>query len=366
MKIMFSILIGMGLIGFLFLKYYPIFGGKSSQEKINEFKKSPNFRHNKFINQIPTSTSMNMKTLFTVLRDFIKGNPRRSPDKKIPIVSIDPSSLEDQEHTKVMWLGHSTILLVMDGKKILLDPMFSNSASPFPIFPAKRFNEKLPIEIEALPHIDIVLLSHDHYDHLDYVSIQKLKGKVSQFCVPLGVGSHLEKWGIEQERITELDWWQETEVLGLRLVTTPTRHFSGRSLFDRNTTLWCSWVLIGKQSKIYCSGDGGYGPHFKEIGEKYGPFPLTLMECGQYDPRWSAIHMMPEETVQAHIDLQGKRMLPIHWAAFSLAIHDWKDSIERVTRRAKEKNIEITTPRIGEPVNVEEISYPNDRWWKNL
>ncbi|WP_094605538.1 hypothetical protein SPSIL_013130 [Sporomusa silvacetica DSM 10669] len=363
MKYMLSIFIGISLLGFFLLKCHPVFGGKSSEEKIRIYSQSPNFRQNKFINQIPTPMDMDVKTLFTTLRDFIKGNPQGKPDRSIPWEKMD-TSLHSKEQTRITWFGHSAVLLEMEGKRILLDPMFAKTPSPFPLFGGKRYSETLPMEIEDLPLIDIVILSHDHYDHLDYDSITKLKGKVSLFYVPLGVGNHLERWGIEKEKIKELDWWNESEFDGLRLVSTPARHFSGRGLFDRNTTLWCSWVIVGKQSKVYFSGDSGYGPHFKEIGEKYGPFDLTLMECGQYNERWSTIHMMPEETAQAHLEVKGNILIPIHWAAFSLALHDWTEPIERITKRAKELNIPVSTPKIGESVVVGATEYPKSIWWK--
>ncbi|MBU2703720.1 L-ascorbate metabolism protein UlaG (beta-lactamase superfamily) [Sporomusaceae bacterium BoRhaA] len=318
----------------------------------------------KFINEIATSMYMGPKTMFTMLRDFIKANPKRTPDKPIPINFIDTLPLQDVNQTKVIWFGHSTVLLEMEGKRVLLDPMFSNSPSPFSLFGGKRFSKVLPIEMKKLPPIDIVILSHDHYDHLDYNSIMQLRDKTRLFCVPNGVGIRLKKWGIDQEKIREFDWWNELIVQGLTLACTPARHFSGRSLFDRNTTLWCSWVITGKQTRVFFSGDGGYGPHFEQIGKKYGPFDLTLMECGQYDARWSAIHMLPEETIQAHIDVRGHSMIPIHWAAFSLAFHDWTEPIERVTKMAKERKVNIVTPKIGEFVIVGSAEYPKSVWWK--
>ncbi|SMC49246.1 MBL fold metallo-hydrolase [Sporomusa malonica] len=318
----------------------------------------------KFINQIPTPMGMDVKKLATTLKDFVKGNPQGRPDRSIPVEPLDTSSLLGKEQTRIIWFGHSTVLLEMEGKRVLLDPTFARTPSPFPLFGGKRYSETLPIELEDLPPIDIVLLSHDHYDHLDYGSITKLKAKVSQFYVPLGVGSHLARWGIAKEKIKEHDWWNESEIGGLRLVAAPARHFSGRGLFDRNTTLWCSWVIEGKHSKVYFSGDSGYGPHFKEIGEKYGPFDLTLMECGQYNERWSTIHMMPEETVQAHLDVKGNLLIPIHWAAFSLALHDWTEPIERITKRAKEGNTPVSTPKIGEAVVAGAAEYPKSIWWK--
>ena len=302
--------------------------------------------------------------MFTILRDLIIGNPKRKPDNPVPVKAIDITPMQDAMQTKVIWLGHSSVWMEMEGKRLLFDPTFANSPSPIPLIGGKRFNPVLPIEPEKLPPIDIVVLSHDHYDHLDYKSILQIKDKTHLFCVPSGVGKHLRRWGVIPERIKEFVWWNELSIAGLTLACTPAQHFSGRNLFDRNTTLWSSWVISGQEKKIFFSGDGGYGSHFKQIGRKYGPFDLTLMECGQYDKRWSSIHMMPEETIQAHIDVQGIRLLPLHWAAFSLAFHDWTDPIERALKAANEKEVNIITPQIGEPVILGDTENPINTWWR--
>lgn len=303
--------------------------------------------------------------MVSMLRDSIKGNPRGRPRADVPVEQVDLLSMDGKGYGATLtWFGHSALLLQMDGKILLLDPMLGSSTSPIPIFGGKRFSKKLPIEIENLPVIDAVLLSHDHYDHLDYQSIKKLKDKVKQFYVPLGVGSHLERWGVERDKIKEHDWWDEGEYEGLRIASTPARHTSGRGLGDHNATLWCSWVIEGRHAKIYFGGDSGYGPHFQAIGDKYGPFDLTMLESGQYDARWPATHLMPEETVQAHVDVQGKVLLPIHWGGFSLAFHDWDEPIERVLKAASEKGIKVTTPRIGEPVPIGSDLYPASAWWR--
>lgn len=363
LRVMLSLVIGILLACFLFLKYHPVFGGKASKEKTNVLSQSENFARKKFINQIPTVMDTRITTMVGILRDFIKGNPNRKPKRAIPVEPLNSVIMPDK-YTKVTWFGHSTILLEMDGKRLLLDPMFSQTPSPFSSIGGKRYSKILPIEPEELPAIDVVMLSHDHYDHLDYQSIKKLKDKVSQFYVPLGVGNHLARWGVEAEKIKEFDWWNEYKLDGLKFVCTPARHFSGRSVSDRDTTLWSSWVIAGQGSRVYFSGDTGYGPHFAKIGEKYGPFDLTLIECGQYDERWSAIHMMPEETVQAHYDVNGKILIPIHWSAFTLAFHDWTDPIERVTKAARKRNLGISTPKIGETVSIGSVEYPNSIWWR--
>lgn len=353
------------IIGYLVLKYYPALGGKPSKENSLLIGQSVNNSKGKFVNQIHTPMDMKLMETFKVLIDFIKGHPEGKPKQAIAVVPSNvTTSLQENKQATVRWLGHSATLLQLDGKVIFLDPMLGRAPSPFPFIGGKRYSKQLPFEIEELPAIDIVLISHDHYDHLDFGSIKKLKSKVKQFFVPLGVAAHLERWGVEPARIKEVDWWNEFEYEGITLASAPARHFSGRSIGDRDSTLWCSWVIKGQQASIFFSGDSGYGPHFKEIGSKYGPFDLTLMECGQYDPRWSGIHMMPEETVEAHLDVKGKLMIPIHWGAFTLAVHSWTDPVERAVKAAQERNAAIATPRIGEAVLIGSTSYPRSAWWK--
>jgi L-ascorbate metabolism protein UlaG (beta-lactamase superfamily) len=348
----------------VFITLNPVFGRSPSKDRKREFEKLDHFSEGTFVNQIPTSMATNFREMLPVLKEFLKGNPNRQPKQPI---SIEPLNLSDESkelQTKITWFGHSAFLLQTNGKNILIDPMFGRAPSPVPIFGNKRYSKKLPFKIEELPQIDLVILSHDHYDHLDYVSIKKLMNKVSQFIVPLGVGGHLERWGVPNMKIKECDWWDEAEFAGLSLVCTPSRHFSGRSLTDRNSTLWSSWVIKGEDFNLFFSADSGYGPHFKEIGEKYGPFDVTLMECGQYHEKWSAIHMLPEETVQAHLDVRGKLMIPIHWGAFTLSLHDWTEPVERALKAASEQGVAVSTPRIGETVSFNASEYPRSTWWR--
>ncbi len=252
----------------------------------------------------------------------------------------------------------------MEGKRILLDPMLGPAASPVPIF-GKRFALEQPIDIRQFTRIDAVLISHDHYDHLDYRTIRRLKKHVRHFYVPLGVGSHLRRWGVDPRRITELDWWDSVEIDGIQLTATPAQHFSGRGLSDRNRTLWASWAIRGSHQNIFFSGDSGYGPHFKEIGDRLGPFDFTMMECGQYNEKWASIHAMPEESVQGNIDLRGKVMMPIHWGSLQLAVHTWTDPVERATTEAALRGVRLVTPMIGESFLVEE-NIPSTPWWTAL
>ena len=352
------------IVGSVFLNFSPQFGKGATDEQKQAYAKSGHYEKGIFVNQIPTVMDINY---WKMINELFKKSPNRKPQKAILVEKIDSLVIENHidSITQLTWFGHSAFLLEMDGKKILIDPMLGESPAPHPMIGPKRYSKDVPIEIEKLPYIDAIILSHDHYDHLDYESIKKLKDKVGHYFAPLGVGNHLVKWGIAKEKVNEFNWWESVEFEGINLVCTPARHFSGRGLFDRSTTLWCSWVIEGKKDNIYFSGDSGYDTHFKEIGDKYGPFDITLMECGQYNEDWKVIHMMPEETIQASIDLQSKLVLPIHWGAFTLAFHDWTDPIERVTKKANEMNIPITTPKIGEVVLIGNNIYPKEKWWEN-
>jgi L-ascorbate metabolism protein UlaG (beta-lactamase superfamily) len=337
----------LGLI--LFLRWYPVFGGRWSGEK--------------FVNEGGVTSTMAPGAGQSLLKDLIKGIPNGKPAAPILFNAIN-LDLFKTGHNQVIWFGHSAFLVKLGNKMLLIDPMFGIAPTPFPWFGNKRYSQQLPIDIEQLPPIDAVLLSHDHYDHLDYGSIQKLKHKVGRFYAPRGVGRHLIRWGIDPQNIHEFNWWEETEFEGLSLACTPAIHFSGRYVLDNNSTLWCSWVIAHSEAKLFFSGDSGYGPHFEKIGEKYGPFNLTMMECGQYDDRWPAIHMVPEETVQAQLDVRGEILVPIHWGAFKLAFHAWTDPIERITEAAKERGVVVATPRIGEAINIHSDAYPSSKWWK--
>lgn len=360
-----GLILVLAFIGFVFVQTSPEFGGSPTEEQLSQYSESENYEDGIFINQIPTSMDMSFSSLTSTLKEYLKGNPNREPDSPIKADKIDSLDIvtKTPDLTRLTWFGHSTFLLEMNGMNILIDPMLGKIPAPHPLLGTERYNDELPIDIEQLPQIDLVILSHDHYDHLDYGSIMKLKNKVGEFYVPLGVGVHLEEWGINKQSIHELDWWDEIEHDSLKFVFAPSRHFSGRGLTDRSKTLWGSWIIQSSEHNIYFSGDSGYGPHFKEIGEKYGPFDFAMMECGQYNENWKNIHLMPEETVTATIDLQANLMMPIHWGAFTLALHDWTDPVERVTKRANELNVPVTTPRIGEPIILSSSNYPQSAWW---
>lgn len=344
---------------YIFFRTYPPLGGKT---KRSIKQRSPNFKNGKFVNQIPTSMGMKPAEIISIIRDQIKSTPNRQPSRRLVPEHLDTS--KQPKEPQITWFGHSAFLLQINGKNILLDPMFGKSPSPIPAIGPQRFSDELPANPEDLPLIDAVVISHDHYDHLDYPSIKKLNSKTTMFFVPIGLAAHLRKWGVNSEHITELDWWDERTFEGLSLICTPSRHFSGRTLTDRSTTLWASWVIRTDDTSIFFSGDSGYGPHYKQIGKQYGPFDLTLLECGQYDPRWSTIHMTPEQTIQAHKDLRGKRMIPMHWGAFVLALHDWTEPVERALVAGTKAGVTIITPRIGESVIFKAEEYQTEAWWR--
>ncbi|MGN4483678.1 MBL fold metallo-hydrolase [Bacillus cereus group sp. MYBK5-1] len=317
----------------------------------------------KYTNQIHTDMSFKPKDIISLMTDYFKIKSKLRPIKDLPIVL---SNKDNESLESVTWFGHSASLLKIEGKKLLLDPMFGDASSPFPLFNSKRYSGTFSLERDALQEIDAIIISHNHYDHLNYKSIMQLKDRAKHFYVPTGVAQYLIKWGVSPSKISEHNWWDEITFDNIKLVCAPARHFSGRGMTDRDRSLWCSWLILGQETKIFFSGDSGYAPHFKEIGDKYGPFDLTLMECGQYDPRWSAIHMLPEETVQAHIDVKGELLLPIHWGAFTLALHEWSDPIERITKEANRLGVKITTPQIGESITLKSTNYPSSAWWKEI
>jgi L-ascorbate metabolism protein UlaG (beta-lactamase superfamily) len=351
------------IIVILMIKLNPAFGGSLTEEQKQAFSKYDHFEYGRFVNPEPTSMSFSLSDMVSLLRDAAKRHVDHRPNRKLLAIELDWNKVASEEDS-VTWFGHSSILVSMDNKKILIDPVLGLRTSPISIAGSKRYTGSLLSVIDDMSMIDAIFITHDHYDHLDYSSIKKLKEKTAHFFVPLGVSNHLIRWGIPKEKITELNWWDETEFQGLKVAFTPSRHFSGRGLLNRNSTLWGGWVIIGGRTRFYTSGDGGYGRHFKEIGEKYGPFDLALIEGGQYDRRWAQIHMTPEESVQAHTEIKGETMMLIHWGAFTLAYHRWTDPIERAIHAAGEANIDLMTPQIGETVPMKGTAFhPVTPWW---
>lgn len=353
------------IVGVIFINFSPQFGAKTTGDSYERFKRSENFKEGKF-RDIEKTTTMTKMDVSTIMQYFTKGDT--VPKFTFPVEKSNSIKGEDAiatgEKVKVTWFGHSALLLEINNSKIFFDPMLGNAPSPISWVGTKRFNKELPMKIEDIPELDAVLISHDHYDHLDYWSIIQLKDKVKKFYVPLGLAAHLKAWGVDEAKIVELDWWEDAKFEELTFACTPSRHFSGRGLTNRDSTLWCSWVVKAENTKIFFSGDTGYNQSFKKIGEKFGPFALTLLECGQYNEGWAEIHMMPEQTVQAHIDLRGELLLPIHWGAFKLSVHSWQEPVERLIAKANSLGVKVTTPRIGEQVILGKAA-PCSRWWEN-
>ncbi|WP_336334530.1 MBL fold metallo-hydrolase [Pseudomonas putida] len=283
------------------------------------------------------------------------------PDSPVPIHRLSRAELDLAPDRSLYRLGHSTVLMKLRGHWWLTDPVFSERASPLQFAGPKRFHAP-PISIEELPPIKAVILSHDHYDHLDHAAILALAPKVEVFLTPLGVGDRLLGWGIDESRVRQFDWWQGSEIAGLRLTATPAQHFSGRGLTDGNRTLWASWVIEDYGFRLFFSGDTGYFAGFAEIGRRYGPFDVTLMETGAYDQQWSYVHMHPQQTVWAHRDLRGHWLLPIHNGTFDLAMHTWEDPFDQVLHFAAEYRIPVATPMMGERVDLEAPQH-GKQWW---
>lgn len=342
------------------------FGGKVTKKEIEKFQKVKNWDGEKFLNLEPTSMDFSFQALPKFLYKQFCEKEGREPKQKIPVQDFDKEAfLAPSEKAKFIWYGHSALLIRMNDKTILIDPMLGPDASPIAPFSTKRFSEGTLDLIDQFPEIDLLLMTHDHYDHLDLKSMKRLKPKVKQFFVGMGVGRHLDKWGFDQDLITELDWWKSEYFHDLQITYTPTRHFSGRGLSDRAKSMWGGWVLKSEHENLWFSGDGGYGSHFVEIGEKLGPFDFAWMECGQYNENWSLIHMFPDESVQAAIDANARKIMPVHWAGFSLAQHHWTEPVEKFIETAERKSICYLSPRLGELVHLDEEK-STDFWWREL
>ena len=320
----------------------------------------------KFINANSSVMTGKANILDSSKEFFFNKHSESVPKVDIPVQKLLAEDFrpDDSNAFKFVRLGHSSILMQLNGKNWLLDPVFSKRVSPVQWTGPKRFHEP-PISIEELPEIEGIVISHNHYDHLDYGSILKLKDRVSHILVPLGLSHILTDWGVEPEKITELDWWDSIKLSGIEFTATPSQHFSGRGLFDTDKTLWSSWVIKSETASVYFSGDSGYFDGFKTIGDKLGPFDYAFMECGAYNKMWAGVHMMPEESVQAFKDLNGKVMVPIHNGTFDLATHAWFEPLERVQSLAKKDDINLLTPEMGQVVTYgKEVS--SKAWWQSL
>ena len=352
-------------IAVLFVACSPRFGASVKGAWLERLEQSEHYRQGKFQNLEEAIVWKSFSETVTGMVEFFRAGENRVPGNSLPMrtISSDGFAESGDQGLSVTWLGHSTALIEIQGYRILTDPVFSERISPVSFLGPKRFPGGLPITPEELPELDVVLISHDHYDHLDYASILVLKDKTAMFMVPLGVGSHLRKWGVVEEKIIELDWWEEHKLGSLTLAATPARHFSGRGLLDRNKTLWASWAILGANHRVFFGGDSGFFNGYGAIGEKYGPFDVTMLESGAYSKYWPDIHMMPEETVQAHMDLGGRVLLPIHWARFNLSLHSWTEPIERLLQEAEARGVRVATPEMGQTVAARS-PLPMDRWWR--
>lgn len=330
--------------------------------RLERMRASAQYADGGFVNTYPASTPR-VTDDRPSLADFVFRGEGRTPAGPLP--ALDPRNAWTrpvETGLRATWLGHSTVLLEIDGVRILTDPVWGERASPFSFLGPKRF-QPVPVDISALPPLDAVLISHDHYDHLDYPSIRELAKLRVPFITSLGVGVHLEAWGVPPERITELDWWERiTLPRGLTITAAPSHHFSGRSLRDRNATLWSSFALRGERHAVFFSGDTGLSPHFAEIGERLGPFDLVMIEVGAFHPSWGSVHLGPDNAIDAWRQLGSGKLLPVHWGTFNLAMHPWAEPVDVLLAKSPEG---LVMPRLGEPVEPSRVESVQP-WWRDV
>ncbi|MDB5003560.1 MAG: metal-dependent hydrolase [Mucilaginibacter sp.] len=320
-------------------------------------------KNGKFLNPIPT-TQVGVDKIIPMIKAYATNKAEVIPKQQLGPFKTDKSIYQTPPASglRITWVGHSSLLIEIDGKTILTDPVWNQWVSFIKFMAPKRFFDP-PIKLSELPPLDAIIISHDHYDHLDKATIKFFQGSTIPFYCSLGVGRHLQSFGIERNYITELDWGDSVMIDHDCVITaTSSRHFSGRGLFGRNETLWSSFVIKGTKHNIFFGADSGYFPGFKDIGEAFGPFDLTILEIGAYSEYWPDIHMGPDNASNAHLDLKGKIMMPIHWGTFNLALHDWFEPIERLQQYAIDKKIELFVPEPGKPTEV--TGAYNSGWWK--
>ncbi|GFZ89689.1 MBL fold metallo-hydrolase [Dyella caseinilytica] len=335
----------------------------SRAAQAGKYQSSPQHRGDRFQNPAPRPAQRLGKTLHIIWNALFNKPSGTMPSGPLPIQTLTRAQLDAAPDRSLFRLGHSTMLIKLRGAYWLTDPVFAERASPFQWMGPKRFHQP-PIALHELPPIRGVILSHDHYDHLDRQTIAYLANTTDVFLTPLGVGDRLIEWGVDAAKVHQFDWWQGIEIDGLRFTATPAQHFSGRTMFDGNRTLWASWVIVDDALRVFFSGDTGYFDGFKAIGERLGPFDITLMETGAYDAQWPYVHMQPEQTVQAHIDLRGRWLMPVHNGTFDLAMHPWQEPFERVVALAAEHEIPLSTPRMGERLDLA-APHTGERWWRH-
>jgi L-ascorbate metabolism protein UlaG (beta-lactamase superfamily) len=338
------------------------FGKLPTAERLERVKQSPNYKDGKFVNQVerPTITE-GYSMMELAYKAIFKKFPRTEPTDILPSVKTNLHKLPADTNLLV-WFGHSSLYMQLDRTKFLIDPVFSGSASPIP-GSVKAYKGSDVYTTKDIPEIDYLFISHDHYDHLDYKTIVALRDKVKHVVCGLGVGAHFEYWGYKKEQIIERDWNEKVHVgSGYVIHTLPTHHDGGRGL-KRSQSLWLSILIESPTMKVFYSGDGGYDPVFKKIGEQFGPIDLALMECGQYNVAWQSVHKLPEEVRQATIDVQAKRMLPVHHSKFTLAQHAWDEPLIKMTELAKNAPYALATPMIGEVVHLNQPQQTFKPWW---
>ncbi|MBT2562010.1 MBL fold metallo-hydrolase [Pedobacter sp. ISL-68] len=351
------------VIAFFIITNLPVFGRLPKGLRLEKIHHLANYRDGALQNQSITLMQPEGVSFFKVLKAFFfEKHPNKAPNKARPFITPNLNGSPKSNAPEIIWFGHSSYLIKIDGLRILVDPVFSKTPSPFLSIGSKAFLGTDVVKAEEFRNIDILIITHDHYDHLDYHSILKIVPQVKTIVASLGVGSHLERWGIKTEKINEL-YWNESLTLfnSLQLTAVPARHFTGRK-FKRNQTLWSAFVLKTANCQLFLGGDSGYDIHFAKIGEEFGPFDLALLECGQYNAYWPHIHMFPEETVQAAIDLKAKVLMPVHWGKFSLAMHPWNEPVKRVVVAAAAKQLPLVTPKLGETIILNEY-LPTENWW---
>ncbi|GGQ19501.1 MBL fold metallo-hydrolase [Streptomyces roseolilacinus] len=346
------------------------FGADAAGDRLERIRRSPNFADGAFRNPQATRHRPSGSAVEFARTYFRKEERvRRAPARPVPLHTAAAADLARPPASglRLTWTGHSSVFAEIDGARVLFDPVWGDRCSPF-AFAGPRRLHPVPLPLAALGPVDVVVISHDHYDHLDLPTIRALAGSDTLFAVPLGVGAHLERWGVSPSRLRELDWNESTQVRDVRLTATPARHFCGRGLRNRQHTLWASWVAAGPEHRVYHSGDTGYFPGFRDIGTEHGPFDATMIQTGAYADFWPDIHMTPAEGVRAHLDLQGGRpsgvMLPIHWATFNLAPHPWEEPGEGTVTAAAETGCRIALPRPGEPFEPTAATVPATPWWR--